>query len=147
MFIGGSTGSTAGGIKVNTFGIIVATIWSTLRGRRNTEVFGREIASGQIFRAIAVLFVGITVLSSAILLIMASSPGIPFERVLFEVTSAFGNAGLSTGVLAEFSNLGKIVMIFLMFVGRVTPLSVIMIFAGHRQPRSYRFPEEEVLMA
>lgn len=147
MFIGGSTGSTAGGIKVNAFGVIVATIWATLRGKRNTEVFGREIASDQIFRAIAVLFVGITVLSSAILLIMASSPGIPFERVLFEVTSAFGNAGLSTGVLAEFSTLGKIVMIFLMFVGRVTPLSVIMIFAGHRQPRSYRFPEEEVLMA
>ncbi len=147
MFIGGSTGSTAGGIKVNAFGTIVAAIWSTLRGRRKTEIFGREIVSGQVFRAIAVLFVGITVLSSAILLIMASSPGIPFERVLFEVTSAFGNAGLSTGVLGEFSTLGKIVMIFLMFVGRVTPLSVIMIFAGHRQPRSYRFPEEEVLMA
>jgi len=145
MFIGGSIASTAGGIKVNAFGVLVATIWATLKGRNKVEVFGRQIVSSQIFRAIATLFVSLIVLSMGILLIMSSSPGIPFERVLFEAASALGNAGLSTGVLAEFSNLGKIVIIFLMFVGRVAPLSIIMIFVQNRKTPLYHFPKESVL--
>jgi trk system potassium uptake protein TrkH len=145
MFIGGSTASTAGGIKVNAFGVIVVAIWSTLRGRKNTEVFGREIAFSQVSRAIATLLVGITVLSSGILIIMASSPGVPFERVLFESASALGNAGLSTGALAEFSTLGKIVVIFLMFIGRVAPLSIITVFVQNKNHPLYRFPKESVL--
>jgi trk system potassium uptake protein TrkH len=144
MFVGGSTASTAGGIKVNAFGVLVATIWGTLKGRSKIEAFRREIISSQILRAIATLFVSLTVLFTGILLIMSSSPGIPFEKVLFEASSALGNAGLSTGVLAEFSNMGKIVVIFLMFVGRVAPLSIISIFVQRRKSSLYRFPTEEV---
>jgi trk system potassium uptake protein TrkH len=145
MFIGGSTASTAGGIKVNAFGVIVVAIWSTLKGRKNVAVFGREIALSQVSRAITTLLVGIAVLSSGMLIIMASSPGIPFERVLFESASALGNAGLSTGALAEFSTLGKIVVIFFMFIGRVAPLSIITIFVQNKNHPLYRFPKESVL--
>jgi len=76
---------------------------------------------------------------------MASSPGMPFERVLFDSASALGNAGLSTGVLAEFSTLGKIAVIFLMFIGRVAPLSIITIFVRNNNHHLYRFPKESVL--
>jgi trk system potassium uptake protein TrkH len=145
MFIGASTASTAGGIKVNSFGALIVALWSTLSGRKNVEAFGREIALSQVLRAITTLLVGITVLSSGILIIMASSPDIPFERVLFEAASALGNTGLSTGVLAEFSNLGKVVVIFLMFVGRVGPLSIIVIFTQKKNHVLYRFPKESVL--
>ena len=144
MFVGGSIASTAGGIKVNAFGVLVATIWGTLKGKKKIEAFGREIVSSQVFRAIAALFVSLTVLSMGILLIMSSSPGIPFEKVLFEASSALGNAGLSTGVLAEFSIPGKIVVIFLMFIGRVAPLSIISIFVQTKKRSLYRFPNEEV---
>jgi trk system potassium uptake protein TrkH len=144
MFIGGATGSTAGGIKVNTFATIVANIWSTVRGKTNTEIFGREIGSGQVLRALTVVFVSFTLVVFGMLLIMISSPDVPFERVLFEATSAFGTVGLSTGALAKFSTLGKIVVIFLMFVGRVTPLSVTMIFARYRKHPAYRYPQELV---
>ncbi len=144
MFVGGSIASTAGGIKVNSFGVLVSTIWGSLTGKKKIEAFGREIVSNQVFRAITTLFVSLTVLFTGVLLIMSSSPGIPFEKVLFETSSALGNAGLSTGVLAEFSNLGKIVIIFLMFIGRVAPLSIISIFVQRRKPSLYRFPMEEV---
>ncbi|MBN1644032.1 MAG: hypothetical protein JW856_04370 [Dehalococcoidales bacterium] len=146
MFVGASTGSTGGGIKVNTFAIMMATVWSTLRGRKNTESFGREISHGQVLRATIVVVASLIVVVIAVILIMASSPTIPFERVLFEVTSAFGTVGLSTEALANFSPLGQVVIIFVMFIGRVTPLSVVMIFARRKPYPLYRFPREGILM-
>jgi trk system potassium uptake protein TrkH len=142
MFIGGATGSTAGGIKVNTFAVIIANLWSTLRGKENTEIFGREIDASQIWRALTVALVGLIIVILSLMLIMISSPGIPFERVLFETTSAFGTVGLSTGAITEFSAQGQIVLIFLMFIGRVTPLSVIMILVKYKKINLIRYPKE-----
>jgi trk system potassium uptake protein TrkH len=144
MFIGGATGSTSGGIKVNTFGAIVSSIWSIIKGKDKTEIFWREMETSQILRAFTVLIVSLSVVFSSILFIMISSPNIPFEQVLFEAVSAFGTVGLSTGVLMKFSVAGKIIVIFLMFIGRVTPLSVTMILAQHHRHLSYRYPREWV---
>lgn len=140
MYIGGATSSTAGGIKVNTFGAIVSSVWSTIKGKDKTEIFWREIVSSQILRAFTVVIVSLSVVFGGMLLIMLSSPNIPFEQIFFEATSAFGTVGLSTGALMEFSSAGKIIVIFLMFIGRVTPLSVTMILARHHKHLSYRYP-------
>ena len=146
MFIGGATGSTAGGIKVNTFGTIMAACFSALKGRKDTEAFGRMIPADQVLRAVAVMVVSLFVLIGGIMLITASSPGIPVQQVVFEAESAMATTGLSTGALLKFSVAGKIVTIFLMFIGRVAPLSVISIFALRRRPSLIQHPVSEIHM-
>lgn len=146
MFIGGATASTAGGIKVNTFAVLASTCYSAIRGKRNTEAFGWTITPDQVLRAITVAAVSIAVLATGVMLIMASSPGIPPQQIVFEASSAMATVGLSTGALLKFSVTGKMVVIFLMFVGRVAPISVITIFVLRRRAPLYRFPGSEVYM-
>jgi trk system potassium uptake protein len=146
MFVGGATGSTAGGIKVNTFSVIVASIWSTIRGKPHTEVFGREIESQQIWRALAITLSNISVLVIGVILILAFNQNILFEKILFEASSALATCGLSTGALLEFSVSSTIVVIFLMFIGRIAPLSVTSIFTMGRKAAERRYPQEQVNM-
>lgn len=146
MLIGGATGSTAGGIKVNTVAVLAASVWSSVRGREDTESFGRQIAPNLVIRALAVAAVSLAVVLAGTFLIMVSSPGIPFERVLFEAMSAFGTVGLSAGALAGFSDWGQVVTILLMVVGRVAPLSVFMILAPRKGPALVRYPEAAIFM-
>jgi trk system potassium uptake protein len=143
MFIGGAAGSTAGGIKVNTLGLIVATIWGTIKGREHPGAYGREFPIEQIFRGMTllVLSLGIIVL---VFFILSITEGFHSINILFETVSAFGTVGLTTGITPELSLTGKGVIIVLMFVGRLGPLTLIMSLASKRQVSKYRYPVDSV---
>ncbi|WP_026477055.1 TrkH family potassium uptake protein [Alkaliphilus transvaalensis] len=148
MFIGGSPASTAGGIKTVTFGVIIFTVISMIRGREDTELFGRRISRNIVNRALTIGVVGITLVTSVTMILTITETGLDFMEVLFEAVSALGTVGLSLGVTSQLSVIGRIVIIFAMFAGRVGPLTIA--FALARQNRKnkgvIRYPEDKVIV-
>ncbi len=143
MFIGGASGSTAGGIKVSTFGMIMATIISTLRGREHAGAFGREFNQQQIYRAISIIILSLVVIVIATFLLTIYEDS-SFTELLFETYSAFGTVGLSTGITPFLSTAGKIIITITMFIGRLSPLTLALALLQYQQPSSYRYPEENI---
>lgn len=151
MFIGGAPGSMAGGIKTITFAVLVLTAWSALRRRENIQVFGRRISP-----QLAGVAVMLTLLASFVLLVgvgllmltehgaAASQTSQHWLGLVFEATSAFGTVGLSTGLTPLLTPLGKIVIMLLMFVGRVAPLILSIYLARPPRPWHLRVPSEDV---
>jgi trk system potassium uptake protein TrkH len=130
MLIGGASGSTAGGVKLTTVGVIAAALVSTLTGRRHTQAFQRRIPTELVFRAMAVMASMLTVHFVATALLVASqriSDGteIPFVALMFEAMSALATVGLSTGITPEVVAAGKLLLCALMVVGRLGPLTVV----------------------
>jgi trk system potassium uptake protein TrkH len=152
MFIGGASGSTAGGVKVNTFGVLLATVWSSLRGREHAEAFGRELRPQQIHRALAVAMlalglVGVVTLALTITeadSIKANGEPFQFIDVLFETVSAFGTVGLSTGVTLFLTTAGKFIIIVTMFAGRLGPLTLALSLVQGQRVSVYRYPQDQV---
>jgi len=151
MFVGGASGSTAGGIKVNTFGVLLATVWSSLRGKEHAEAFGRELRPQQIHRALAVAMlalglVGIVTLALTITEThnpQASEP-LQFIDTLFETVSAFGTVGLSTGITPTLTLAGKLIIIVTMFAGRLGPLTLAVSLVQGQRTSEYRYPQDQV---
>ncbi len=143
MAIGGAAGSMTGGIKIGVFMIMIFTLWSTLRGRVRTVAFRKEIPDAQVRRAfsiVALAFIYVN-LSSLFLSLIEDAP---FVEILFEIVSAFGLVGLSTGITSELSGLGKLVLIVSMFIGRLLPIYIALELAYRERKPLYRFPQEEV---
>ena len=127
MFIGASPGSTGGGVKTTVFFVVLMALASNLQGKENVVISKRHIPQKRILRATAILFFGlIVVLSSSILLMIAETgkAGMDYSSILFEVGSAFGTVGLTTGITSNLSIFSKIVLCITMFLGRVGPLTV-----------------------
>lgn len=153
MFIGASPGGTGGGIKTTTFILIVLAIWSIVKGKRDAEVFGRRIPTPDIFRALAIavlaalLVVTATVVLTLTELSAVERAGLPedsFIAIGFEVVSAFGTVGLSTGITPLLSPLGRLMIILVMFIGRVGPLTAMAALTSEERPLKGRLPEEHV---
>lgn len=164
MFIGGSPGSTAGGIKTTAVGILAAFVWSRARGDQSIDLFHRTLpeadlrrAVGLVTGAIAILVVGVF----ALLLLEGAVPpealspahqgGAPqtslFLELLFETTSALGTVGLSTGITSSLGTPSRLVVVLLMFIGRVGPLTVAVAISRRRGSTApVRYPEEQVLV-
>ena len=143
MYIGGAAGSTAGGIKVNTFGMLTATMWSTLRGRERPGVFGRAFNPQQIYRALVVVMLSIGMLAIVVLLLTVTE-GFRFLDLLFEATSAFGTVGLTTGITPQLSMAGRLIITATMFIGRLGPLTLGLSLIQRQKPTSYRYPTENI---
>jgi len=143
MFVGGASGSTAGGIKVNTFGILLATVFSTLRGREKAGAFGREFTNQQIYRALTLAILSVALIS-VFAFVLTITEEFSFLQVLFETISAFGTVGLSTGITPELSVAGKILISVMMFIGRVGPLTLVLSLAQRQQLTEYQYPQETV---
>jgi trk system potassium uptake protein TrkH len=152
MFIGASPGGTGGGVKTTTFGVIVASIWATVRGHRDTTMFRRRLASEIISRAFALSLIAFLALNvvAGILLI---AEGRDLLATLYETTSAFGTVGLSMGFPGSvlslsgfFSAGGKLLIMFMMFMGRVGPLTLAVALAGASTQSRMRYPEGKVLI-
>ena len=137
MFIGGASGSTAGGIKVNTFGLLGAVIWSTVRGRPSAEVFGRRIPHGLVYRALAVALLAIAFVF-AVGLGMAVTSQATFVQSLFEAVSAFGTVGATTGITPNLEDPARLIAIFGMFVGRLGPITLVLALSARVRPVPYR---------
>jgi trk system potassium uptake protein TrkH len=155
MFVGAGPGSTAGGVKVTTLGVLVIAVLARLRGTYRPQAWNRSVRGDTIARA-AALFAGamIIVMLGTFLLQITELADLPhaqtrgrFLELLFEATSAWGTVGLSTGVTPGLSTAGKFVVIALMFVGRVGPLTLAAILLGGvRRQAELHYPEEDVMI-
>jgi len=148
MFVGGSPGSCAGGIKTTTFILWLAKLWSLLRGGKWPRLFGRHVP-GEIARR-ASMIIGLAVVwnLAGLLLLLATegrSPGVGMHDVLFEQVSAFGTVGLSTGLTSKLSVAGKLWIIVTMFVGRLGPLTLA-VWAFARKTPGVRYPEGRIMI-
>lgn len=145
MFIGGSPGSTAGGLKTTTFAILVLAAWSQIRGREDVEAFGRRLLPSLVMQAIAMTVIAFLSLL-AFAFVLNFMEAIPFQDILFETTSALAIVGLSTGITAKLSTGSKLLICLAMVVGRVGPLTLAMNLLRPRRRKSIRYPTEDVLI-
>ncbi len=123
MFIGGSPGSTAGGIKTTTFAVLVFYTISTLRNERETSVFGRRIHGDALRKSVQVFFLNLTLALAGLFALLAAQPGLGFFPSLFEAFSAIGTVGMSTGITRDLNVFSRCVIILLMFIGRIGGIS------------------------
>ena len=144
MFIGGASASTAGGIKVNTFMVIFAFVKSTLSGSQNTSIFGREIPDDQVKRCITIAIVGLMVVIFSLIIISNIEKNTESNKILFEICSAFGTVGLSSGFTAIASNGSKIILTILMIIGRIGPITLILALGNINNPKLFKYAEERV---
>ena len=145
MFIGAAPASTGGGLKVTTFALLGFVIASEVRGDRDVNVFGRRVGMAAQRQAVSIALIGVGVVGvSTLILLPMGDWGL--SPVLFEVTSAFGTAGLSTGITADIPARGHLLLVVLMFAGRVGPLTVGAALALRSRDNRYRYPEERPLI-
>lgn len=140
MFIGGGSASTAGGIKVTTFAVLLFVIWSELRGDPDVTVGDRRLTAGAQRQAVAVALVGVAVVVVPTIVIALSSP-FSVDQVLYEVVSASGTVGLSTGITADLAPAHQLVLVALMFLGRLGPVTLGASLALRERRRLFRHPE------
>lgn len=145
MFIGGGSAGTAGGVKITTFFILLLIVWNEIRGHQDVEFRGRRIASSVQRQALTIFVLSATVVVLALLALLPMTP-LPFEKVLFEVISAFATVGLSTGITAELPAAGQLILIILMFTGRVGVVTLAAALAMNHGRRNYRYPEEKPIV-
>ena len=143
MFIGGVSGSTAGGIKVNTFSVLWLTALAFIRGRRHVDVFQERVAETQIHKAVAVVFFAV-VLVVVVALTLSATESASFRDLLFETVSAFGTVGFSTGITSTLSATGEWLIMATMFAGRLGPLTVALALAESRGVEEEERPEADV---
>ncbi|MBI2522175.1 MAG: Trk family potassium uptake protein [Bdellovibrio sp.] len=124
MFIGGSPGSTAGGIKTTTFAILVQSIRSTLKGQRSVTIFDRTVQTSTVVKSVGLTFISIIIICFFVLVMMRLEPNQNLLTLMFEIVSAFGTVGLSLGATAQLSVAGKVGISLLMYIGRVGPLTM-----------------------
>ncbi|MCA9305122.1 MAG: hypothetical protein KDA16_01205 [Phycisphaerales bacterium] len=151
MFVGGSPGSVAGGIKLMVFAVLVLTVWSTIRGREHTTVFGRTIPDALVRKCATLIVLSLVTVMSVAGVLAFTDANLGTQSLgplLFEATSAFGTTGLSTGITSSLSFPGKIAIMVAMFVGRVGPLAVMAGLASVARARRARhyYPTEEVVV-
>ena len=143
MFIGGSPGSTAGGIKTTTFITLMLYAFSYIRRERTFGIFGRRLESSALRKAVAVFFTNLTMILTVTLAITAID-GLPLADILFETTSAVGTVGLTTGVTRELSRVSQMLLVFLMYCGRVGSLSFAGALAEKKAPPPIMNPVERI---
>lgn len=145
MFIGASPGGTGGGIKTTTFVAPMAVIVSMLRGRTDPELLGRRLPPVVVYKAVTIALVAV-----AFVVTMGTTLSfverIDFVPALFEVTSAFGTVGLSTGITPDLTTAGRVLVMVTIFVGRVGLLTVAFALTRRQQAMNYRYPEERILI-
>ncbi|KUP06445.1 ATP synthase [Bacillus coahuilensis p1.1.43] len=146
MFIGASPSSVGGGIRTTTFAIVILSIVFYAKGKDSIKIFGREIHPEDIQKSNIVLSTAILLCSSSVILLIAIEPQFSLIQILFEVTSAFGTTGLSLGITSGLSLGGKLVIIVLMFIGRIGIFSFLFILRGNRPKENFHYPHERVII-
>jgi trk system potassium uptake protein len=146
MFVGGSPGGTAGGIKTSTVRVLTSCTKAILQGKEEVFIFERKIPLSLILKAVGVAVGSIAVVITMTILICLSDPKIEFIRVLFEVMSAFGTVGLSTGITGGLSVFAKLIIVATMYIGRVGVLLIMSAILGDPKPSAIHYPEENLLV-
>nr|WP_235886246.1 TrkH family potassium uptake protein [Paenibacillus cymbidii] len=143
MFIGAAPGSTGGGIKVTTFAILLGAMVTMIRGKEDIVLFRYRIARERVYHAITFTLIScfVVLLASMALSVTESAP---FLNILFEATSAFGTTGMSLGLTSHLTSAGKIVLILLMFIGRLGPVTLAIALTRKPEKELYRHPEGHI---
>lgn len=143
MFIGASPSSVGGGIRTTTIAIMVLFVWNYARGRRSIKVFEREIHPDDVLKASAVMILGSLICIVSIFLLMISE-NFSLIEIIFEVCSAFGSVGLSLGITSQLSEFGKVVIMILMFIGRVGITSLLFFMGKRIETETFHYPKERI---
>ncbi|WP_102399949.1 TrkH family potassium uptake protein [Haloimpatiens massiliensis] len=146
MFVGGSPGSTAGGIKTSTMGVLLMTVVSVIRGKEETEIFKKRINKEIIYRAFSIVVISLGLVITVTMILSITEVGFPFEYLLYEATSAFGTVGLTLGLTSKLTTIGKIVLALTMYAGRVGPLTLALALAKNKKKSSIKYPEDKILV-
>ena len=143
MFIGASPGGTGGGIKTSTAFLLAMAIWSMIRGQTDVEIFQRRIPTPTVYKAFAIAVISALLVIIVTMMLCITEKAV-FIQILFEVTSAFGTVGLSTGITPTLTTPGKLWLIITMFAGRVGPLTLALAIALKARQGLVRCPEGRV---
>ena len=154
MFIGGAPGSCAGGIKITTFRVLAAAIWSQLKGKKQAVIGKFAVDEATVKKAMVLFVIAIIIIFLAVFLLDFTEGGAKphyqvrgqFLEILFESVSAFCTVGLSTGLTSTLSTAGKWIIIFLMFIGRLGPFVLIGALQSVQEIQYYNLPEENVMI-
>lgn len=146
MYVGGSPGSTAGGIKTTTFALLWLAIYSILRGKRDTEIFRRRIAHREVLRALTIALLSLVVIFLMTFLVALTREGAGLAKVLFEVVSALGTVGLTLGLTPELNDAGRVLIMITMFLGRLGPLTIGYALAYREKQPDVRYPEGKIMI-
>ena len=144
MWIGASPQSTGGGIKTSTFAIAILNIISLARGKSRIEVYRREIADVSVKRAFAIISLSLVVIGFGVMFISIFEPEKQLVDIAFECVSAYGTVGLSLGITSSLSGASKFVLICVMFIGRVSMLSLVIAVFRKVKHKNYHYPKEEI---
>ncbi|MDR0670822.1 MAG: Trk family potassium uptake protein [Oscillospiraceae bacterium] len=148
MLIGGSPAGTAGGLKTVTAGVIFAAVASALRGEKDVSAYGRTLPTGILQKALTVVFTMLAVVGVSSAILAFTEPQVHYLDLLFEACSAAGTVGMSAGVTSQLSLMGRVVIILCMFIGRLSPVTVVV--ALNIKSRSVvggrKFPDERVII-
>lgn len=145
MFIGGGSAGTAGGIKVTTFALLAFVMYAEVRAQPEVNVAGHTLPRAVQRQAVTVALFGVGLVVGGTLMLLLLT-GLPMDVVLFEVTSAFATVGLSTGITATLPGAGQLLLIALMFIGRLGPITLASALALRSRPILYRLPEERPIV-
>lgn len=146
MWIGGASQSTAGGIKVNTLAVAFASVKSLIKGERATILFNREITYNTLRRTLAIIFGSLFVISIFFISILALEPEYSPMEILFECVSAFSTVGLSLGITPYICDTSRLLLVLLMFIGRVGFITVMMSIVSRKERNKYRLPKEDIII-
>lgn len=148
MFIGGSPGSTAGGVKTTAISVLFLTVVCVIRGRHDPEAFGRRIDKENVFKAFAIVVIGLGIVLGVTMWMsfFESDLGASMETLIFEATSAFATVGLSEGITPGIRDGSKIGLILGMYFGRVGPITVLLALSRQKPPAQISYPDGKILI-
>ncbi|MBW8362403.1 MAG: ATPase [Kaistella sp.] len=146
MWIGASPASTGGGIKTSTFAIAILNILAFAKGKNRTEIYRREISDNSVKRAFAIIVLSLVIIGIAIFLLVLTEKNKDLMSLAFEVFSAYSTVGLSLNLTPTLTPAGKIIIIAVMFIGRVSMLSLLIAIVKREKYFSYRYPKEEIMI-
>lgn len=146
MFIGASPSSVGGGIRTTTFAIAILFLINFARNKQDIQIFHREIHVIDVYRSYVVIILSAFLVVLATMILSLSEPHATLMQILFEITSAFGTCGMSLGLTEHLSGIGKVVMMILMFVGRVGIISFLYSIGGRPEKTNFHYPKERVII-
>ena len=145
MLIGGGPAGTAGGIKITTFAVLFFILLTEIRGEVAVNVFGKRLSRAVHRQAITIVLLAVAVITvSTVALMLITDIGL--DALLFEVISAFGTVGLSTGITAGLPPAGQVILMLLMFIGRLGPIGFASAIALRERPTAYELPKERPII-
>ncbi|MGI8385040.1 TrkH family potassium uptake protein [Robertmurraya sp. P23] len=146
MFIGASPSSVGGGIRTTTFAIMMLSIFTYAKGRDTIKVFKKEILQEDILKSYIVITTAVMICSASVIILAVLEPSIGLMEIVFEVSSAFGTTGLSMGITADLSTASKLVIILVMFIGRIGIFSFLFIIRGNPVKEKFHYPKERIII-